>query len=563
MFDEKKLAELKEAVEKWERGNAPAFAKELKKEFVCESGIPVKRVYTPLDLAEKGFDYLKDLGLPGNYPYTRCNTPLGYRSGMWGTSEYAGWPTPEQSNELWKHQIAAGQNMVYIAYDLPSQLGYDPDSPMSEGEVGRVGVSLCSLRDWETAFDGIDIDKVMVSEVINAPAIIAVACHLALAQERGIEFKVLTGSCQNDILKEYVARGNFIFPPVPSMRLTTDILSYCGENLPRYLPITVSFVHQAQTGANPVHHIAFALADAFCYFQYAVQRGIDIDLIAPLVMFLGCNEYHDFFQQIAKFRAMRKIYSRVMRDRFKAKKPESLAAKFYSGNSGTDYHKEQYMNNIIRGALACLVGALAGVQICDVRAYDEQFGIPTKQALLTSLRTQQVVFYETGVADTVDPLAGSYFVECLTLEFEERVTKELEEIERQGTLECIENGYFRRTMAEDAYKWHKRFERGDIVRVGVNRFQSADEERPTTIMRADSRVAKQRVESVQELRRRRDNGKVKRALDEVKAVANMKATAQNNLMPPVLEAVKAYTTYGEICDALREIWGEWKEPVTI
>ncbi|CAG4885123.1 putative Methylmalonyl-CoA mutase [Georgfuchsia toluolica] len=561
MFDKKCLQDIRSAMDKWESGNRQEFAKEAK-QFATESGIPVGRIYTPLDLAEKGFDYLKDLGFPGSYPFTRSISPVGYRDGVWNSSQYSGRPTPEETNTLWKTQLAAGQSRVYVAYDLPSQLGYDPGHSMAEGEVGRVGISMCSLRDWEVAFDGIDIRKTVVSQVNNAMAITAVACHLALAEKRGIPFSELSGSCQNDILKEYTSRGNYVFPPAPGMRLAIDTVAYCGEHLPNYMPMTVSFNHPAQVGAHPVHHIAFALANAFAYYQYSTDRGLDIDTLAPGIMFLGGIGHHDFFEEIAKYRAMRKIYARVLKERFNAKKPSSMAAKFLGGACGTDMYREQYLNNIARGAITALVGILAGVQICDLRAYDEQYGIPTNAAIITALRTQQVAFYESGAADTVDPLGGSYFVESLTLELEERINKELERIERQGgVLAGIESGYFRRVMAEDAMALHKRFERGDITRVGVNRFQNNDEDQPpTTVYRADPKLEGHRVAAVNELKRNRDNEKVTKALAAVKAMAIAEATANNNMMPVMLDAVKAYATYGEICDVLREVWGEYKEP---
>ena len=564
MFDKNALKEIKTAFEQWETANKEEFAKEDKREFVTESGIPMKRVYTPLDLAERGFDYKKDVGLPGSYPFTRAISPIGYRGGGWTSSQYAGRPTPEESNEVWKTQLAAGQSSIYIAYDLPSQLGYDPGHPMAEGEVGRVGISMCSLRDWEVALDGIDIEKLFVSQVNNAPAIVAVACHIALAEKRGADLKKCAGSCQNDILKEYMARGNFIFPPVPGMRLAVDTVSYCGEHMPKYSPMTVSFNHQLQVGAHPVHHIAIALADAFAYYQYAVDRGLDIDDLAPGVMFLAGMGHHDMFEEIAKFRAMRKIYARVLRDRFGAKKPASQAAKFYGGACGTDMYREQYLNNISRGAITAVIGALAGVQICDLRAYDESYGIPTKDALLVALRTQQVAFHETGLADTVDPLGGSYLVESLTLELEERILKTLEEFEREGgVLEGIESGYFRRLMGEDAWKLNKRFEKGEIVRVGVNRFTSEEDQPPGVVYRSDPKTEGVRVAALQDLKRNRDNEKVAKALANVKELARAEATADNNMMPAVLAAVKAYATYGEICDVLRDVWGEFKESTNI
>lgn len=562
MQNDNELAEIKSAQESWERAKSEEFKKEIRPEFHCGSGIPIKRVYTPLDLTEKGFSYTKDLGFPGEYPYVRGDSAIGYRAGMWKSTQYAGYSTPQQSNELWKAQVEAGQTGIFIAYDLPTQLGYDPDHYMAEGEVGRVGVSLTSLRDWETAFDGIDISKVMVSQVLNAPGAVGIASHLALAESRGIDSKVLTGSCQNDILKEYTARGNFIFPIGPSMRLTVDALAYCGQYVPKYIPINLQFSHFAEAGADLVHHCAFVLANAFCYYQYAVDRGIDIDLIAPVTIFSGTGGHRDFFQQISKIRAMRKIYSRVMKDRFKARNPLSMVARFRGGcTGGSDLYQEQYLNNIARSAISCLAAAMAGYQTVDLRAYDEAFGIPTKEALLNALRTQQLVFCETGVDATVDPLAGSYFVESLTLEFDERISAVLEQIDKLGgVVKCIEDGYFRRVMAQSAYEKQKAFESGEMPAVGVNCFKSDEEdEKPSKIMRSDPQAQQQRIAEVLELRKKRDTNRVAKALHDVGAMAAAPATAENNLLPPILEAVKAYATVGEISDVLRGVWGEYSE----
>lgn len=561
MFTEESLTQIRKAKEKWEKENSETFAQERKQTFTSEQGLEVKRLYTPLDLAERGFDYLRDLGLPGEYPYTRGISPNMYRGALWSYSQYSGYPTPEQSNELWKRQIAAGENLVYIAYDLPTQLGYDPDNPRVEGEVGRVGVSLTSLRDWEVAFDGIDIEKVLVSQVLNAPGAIGIACHLALAEKRGTDLKKLRGICQNEILKEYISRGNYIFPPAPSVRLVVDCLAYCGRHVPNYQPIQVSSYHPSERGATPVHEAAFALATAFAYIQSATDRGISVDLVAPGMQFLTAHRHIDFFHEIAKLRAMRRIYARVLRDRFQAKNPQSMMARWYSAINGTSLQREQYLNNIARIALGVLVGALAGCQVIDTRAYDEQFGIPTVEALVTSARCQQVVAHETGVGDTVDPLGGSYFVETLTNEFEEAITKELDTIDKLGGMtKAIEQGYCQRLMAQDAYQWQRAFERGEMLRVGVNCFTSEVEERPARIYRADPKIEEQRIAAVKQMRRGRDDKKVEASLKKVKAMASTEATEENNMLPSILEAVKAYATVGEMCDTLREVWGEYLEP---
>ena len=562
LFEKKALDEIKEAFEAWEKKHQDEFKTE-RKTFVTESGIPIKRVYTPLDLAEKGFDYMKDLGLPGEYPYTRNNKSTGYRSKLWGITAYGGKALPEESNGLWKAQVAAGASTISMAYDLPCQLGLDPDHPKAEGEVGRVGVSMVTQKDWEIAFDGIDLSKIGVYQVFNAPAIIGFANHIVQGEQRGIALKDLFGMLQNDVLKEYMARGNYMYPPSHSLRLTADILSYVGEHMPCYQATTVCGVHQSEKGANDIHELGLALANAIAYVEAAVERGVDVDSVAPGVMFFpGCDHYV-FWEEIAKFRAHRRMWAKIMKERFGAKKPESLQCRLYAPEGGTSLHREQYLNNIGRITLAALVGALSGCELIDSRAYDEQYGIPTTQAQVTSVRLQNMVAYETGVDDTVDPLAGSYYVECLTMETEERVWKELEEIDKRGGIvRCIETGYAQRMIAQDAYVWQKRFESDELKRVGVNIFQSAEgeEEKPVTVYRSDPTVEAKRKAAVAEVKKKRDNAKAKKAVDEIKAMAKLEGTAQNNLVPAVLEASRHYATVGEICDALREVWGEYREP---
>ena len=562
MYEKKYLDELREAFEAWEKKHKDEFGKERKSEFISEGEIPVKRLCTPLDLAEKGFDYLKDLGFPGDYPFERGITATMGRSQPMILAQYSGYGSPEESNKLWKAMIAAGATSMTVAYDLPSQLGVDSDNPRAEGEVGRTGCAMYSQKDWEIALDGIDLNKVMVNQVYNAPAIFGVANHLTLAEKQGVSFSEVRGACQNDTLKEYYARGNYIFPPAQSMRLVGDILAYCGKHAPRYNPTQVCGIHQAEMGATPVHEIAFALADAIAYIQAAVARGIDVDLIAPGMMFVTGIRHFDFFEQIAKHRAARRIYAKIMKERFKAKKPESQMMRFRTATGGMSCYKEEYLNNIARGAIGALAAAMVGVQSFYMTCYDEQFGIPTKEAIITSLQTSRVAAFETGCSDVVDPLAGSYYVEYLTSELEERIWQELEDIDRRGgAVKCIESGYFHRTIAQDAYKWQKRFESGELIRVGVNAYKTeAVTDRPMMIYRSDPGEEKKRKTAIAELRKKRDNTRVKKALDEIKAVAGLEPTAENNLFPPVLEATKYYATVGEVCDALREVWGEYLEP---
>jgi len=562
MFDKDFLEQLRQQQATWAAAHQGSFEQEVKKEFVSEAGIVTRRVYTLLDLADAGVDYFEDTGFPWDFPFTRGLSPIGYRAGLWKIAQYSGQSTPEECNQLWRDLAAAGLNTVYAAYDLPTQLGYDPDHPMAEGEVGRTGVSLVSLRDWEIAFDGIDLGKTMVSTVCNAPGAMVIAMNLLTAQRQGVDLKVLQGSSQNDVLKEYTARGNFIFPPEPSMRLVVDALAYCSSVAPNFYPISVCSVHQSEFGANHVHEVAFALANGIAYVESAVNRGIDVDVIGPGIMWTTSHDHHAFFHEIAKLRAMRRLWARIMRDRFKAKKPESMMCRLYSSVGGTSLMKEQYLNNIARSALAALAGALAGAQRIDLRTYDEQWGIPTKDAEITNIRCQQIVGYECGVGETVDPLAGSYYVEWLTKEMEGRFVAEIEKVDQMGgTLRAIESGYIKRTMLEDAYKYQLGVEAGEIPRVGHNMFrQDNDQSRPVRVYRADPSVEQRRIEAVKELRRTRHDREVSRTLKALRAAAAEPATSDNNLMPAIIEAVQAYATIGEMCDVFRDVWGEFKEP---
>lgn len=562
MFDKGFLDQLRQRQAAWAATHQRAFATETTKAFVSEAGIETGRLYTPLDLADKGVDYFEDLGWPGEYPFTRGLSPVGYRAGLWKIAQYSGQSTPEECNALWRDLAAAGLNTVYAAYDLPTQLGYDPDHPMAEGEVGRTGVSLVSLRDWEIAFDGIDLGKTMVSTVCNAPGAMVIAMNLLTARRQGVDLKHLTGSSQNDILKEYTCRGNFIFPPEASMRLVVDALAYCSTVAPNFYPITVCSVHQSEFGANHVHEVAFALADGIAYVESAVNRGIDVDVVGPGIMWTTSHDHHAFFHEIAKLRAMRRLWARIMRDRFKARKPESMMCRLYSSVGGTSLVKEQYLNNIARSALAALAGALAGAQRIDLRTYDEQWGIPSKEAEITNIRCQQIVGYECAVGETVDPLAGSYYVEWLTKEMEGRFAAEIEKVDQMGgTLRAIETGYIKRTMLDDAYRYQLGVETGEIPRIGHNMFrQEDDQSRPVRVYRADPAVEQRRIAAVKELRRTRHDREVTRTLKALRAAAAERATAENNLMPAILDAVEAYATIGEMCDVLREVWGEFREP---
>ena len=419
---------------------------------------------------------------------------------------------------------------------------------------------MSSLKDWEIAFEGIELDKITTSPVLNAVGAVGIATHLILGQNKGISLDKVRGSCQNDALKSYIARGDYIFPPQHAFRLIIDTLSFCARHAPNYKPLEISGLQMSEAGANPVHEAAICLANVTAYLHAAAERGLDVDLIAPGINVVLSAEHHGFFQEIAKFRATRRIYARLLRDKFGAKNPRSVTCRLSVGQGGTSGYREQYLNNIARSALSCLAAMLGGAQVCYPTAYDEQFGIPTEEASTYAIRCQQVVANETGVADVVDPLGGSYFIECLTSEFEDRITAELEKVEHLGgSLKCIENGYFRRQIAQDAYAWHKAFEAGEVLRVGVNCFRSEEESRPLRIYRTDPRNEAKRREAVRKLRQTRDNVKVQKSLQELKKVASCEPNEEHNLMPYIMEVVKSYATIGEIRTTLQEVWGEHKE----
>ncbi|MBI2830917.1 MAG: methylmalonyl-CoA mutase [Chloroflexi bacterium] len=556
MYDEKEIEVIRKAYAKWQAEKVPGGKEE---GYVSDSGIPCKAVYTPADVHDSGLDYLKDLGFPGDYPFTRG---ISASTSKKGTAQlvYTGRATPEESNAQFKAIIGAGADGVTIAFDLATQLGYDPDNPKAAGEVGRTGVSLSSLRDWEIAFDGVELQNIGVGIVQNAAAIVAMASFFALAKQKGVPLSSLRGYCQNDVLKEYTTRGNYIYSPSHSIRLGIDTLAYCVERAPQFHPVQACTAHFAHSGATPPHEVAVGLANCIAYFDAAVERQINIDDIAPGVEWLLACEYYGFFEQLAKIRAMRKIYAGLLKERYGAKKPESLMLRFRAVQGGMYLTRQQYLTNIARTALAGLVAVLGGSQQLSLRAYDEQFGLPSDEADAYRIRVGHLINYETGVSKVIDPLAGSYFLESLTLEMEKKIDSELNTIlEKGGAVKCLENGYIPSLLARDGFNWVKDRQTGKVPWIGVNMFASDEEEKPVRVYRANPAIEKQRIEAVQEVRRKRDNVRVKKALSDLKAMAQLPARKENNLMPAVIEATEAYATIGEICDALREVWGEFQE----
>lgn len=558
MFAEDFLKKLRAAVEAWEAKHREEFAAEEKPEVLNDSGIPLKRVYTPLDLVEKRFDDLGDLGLPGEFPYTRGITATMYRSGPWKIRQYAGISTAAETNRLFKSMIRQGQTALSLAFDLPTQLGYDSDHPKAHGEVGKVGLTINSLRDWEIVFDGISVDAIFVNSVSNAQAAVTLAMHVGLAKAQGLDPRKLQGSLQNDILKEYICRGNYIFPVEHGMRLAADSFMYCMEHLPAYWPVNLGQVHLSEAGASLVHEAAFALGNALAYMDAVVRRGGDIDRFASRFSFAVSQDHTDFFGEIAKLRAQRRLLARLVRERYGAKNPESMMMRVFSTNGGSTMCRPHPIDNQTRNAIACIVAALSGVQMIGLRTMDEVLGIPSEEAVLASIRTQEIVAYEANLRSVVDPLGGSYYVEWLTSELEERIRGELDRIEALGgMLKAIETGYVQRMIMEDAYQTQRQFEAGELVRVGVNKFVSEKKEHHTLKpYQHKSEDEARQIEALAELRRTRDNGRVRGALDKVRKVAS----TDENLMPAIIEAVEAYATMGEICGALKEVFGEYQEP---
>ena len=558
MFSDDVLNKLRASAEAWEAAHRQEFASEEKPEFVNDSDIPLRRVYTPLDLAEKRFDYADDLGLPGEFPYTRGISASMYRAAPWRIRQYAGISTAAETNRLFKAMIEQGQTALSLAFDLPTQLGYDSDDPRARGEVGKVGLTINSLRDLEIVFDGIDVRSIFVNSVSNAQSVMTLAMHLGVAKRQGIDPRTLKGSLQNDILKEYICRGNFIYPVEHGMRLAVDSFMYCVDHLPEYWPVNLGQVHLSEAGASLVHEAAFALANTIAYMDAVARRGGDVERFASRFSFAVCQDHTDFFGEIAKLRAQRRLFARVVRERYGVKHPEATMMRVFSTNGGSTMCRPHPVDNQTRNAIACLVAALSGVQMIGLRTMDEVLGIPSEDAVLASIRTQEIVAWETNLRAVVDPLGGSYYVEWLTSEIEERVRKELGLIDAMGGMvRAIESGYVQRTIMEDAYTIQRRFESAELVRVGVNKFVAAKHERQTMKpYQFNPEDEASQVRALAELRRARDAGRVTTALDRVRRAA----ASSDNIMPAIVEAVDAYATVGELCGALREVFGEYREP---
>ncbi|MGC8880451.1 MAG: acyl-CoA mutase large subunit family protein [Anaerolineae bacterium] len=519
------------------------------------SQIPVDLLYLPPETAGDAYvaEYLDRLGFPGQYPFTRGIYPTMYRGRLWTMRQYAGYATAEETNARYKFLLDQGQTGLSVAFDLPTQLGYDADDPLAQGEVGKVGVSISSLADMERLFSGIPLDKVSTSMTINAPAAVLLAMYIAVAKKQGAAPNQLRGTVQNDILKEYVARGTYIFPPIPSMRLVTDLFEYCKEHTPRWNTISISGYHIREAGATAVQEVAFTFANAIAYVEAALKAGLEIDEFASQLTFFFAAQNH-LLEEVAKFRAARRLWARLMRERFGARDAKSLMLRFHTQTAGVALTAQQPMNNIVRVAIQALAAVLGGTQSLHTNSMDEALSLPTEETVQIALRTQQIIAYESGVTDTVDPLAGSYYVEHLTDEIERRAIDYLERIDRMGgALGAIESGFMQREIQESAYRYQQAVESGKRIVVGVNRFQ-VPEERHLRTVRIDESVQQAQAQRLKQLRAERDQSAVMRTLKELE----LAAAGHDNVMPYILQAVEAYATLGEICAVLRRVFGEYR-----
>lgn len=556
MNDETKRIEKEK--KRWERevvSEALKNAPESRKEFRISSGAPVKRIYTPADLET---DYLRDIGFPGEYPFTRGVQPTMYRGRLWTMRQYAGFGTAEDTNRRYKYLLEQGQTGLSVAFDLPTQIGYDSDHQMAGGEVGKVGVAISSLRDMEVLFNGISLEKVSTSMTINSTASVLLAMYLIIAENQGGNRSRLSGTIQNDILKEYVARGTYIFPPKESMRIITDIFEFCSREMPRWNTISISGYHIREAGSTAVQEVAFTLANGIAYVQAAVDRGLNVDSFASRLSFFF-NAHNNFLEEIAKFRAARSLWAELMKERFGAKDPKSWQLRFHTQTAGCALTAQEPENNVTRVTLQALAAVLGGTQSLHTNSMDEALSLPTENAVRVALRTQQIISYESDIVNTIDPFAGSYYIEWLTDDIRKGAKEYIARIDDMGgVLAAIEKGYIQNEIAQSAYNYQRDVEKGENVVVGVNRFRSDGKEK-YNVLKVNPEIEERRRDELRALRGKRDNGKVKESL------ANLKKEAQGkgNMMPVIIGCVKHYATLGEICDELRGVFGEYKPKTMI
>ena len=520
------------------------------------SGMGIDILYTPGDV--QGMDYSRDLGFPGEYPFTRGIQPTMYRGRVWSMRQYSGFATAEESNKRYKYLLEQGQTGLSVAFDLPTQIGYDSDHPLSAGEVGKVGVAIDSLADMEVLCNGIPLDKVSTSMTINATAALLMAMYIAVGEKQGVKPADLRGTIQNDVLKEYVARGTYIFPPQPSMRLITNIFEYCSREVPQWNTISVGAYHIREAGSTAVQEVAFAFAIAISYLEAGVKAGLDIDDFAPRVSWIF-NTHINFLEEVAKFRAARRLWAKIMKERFKAKDPRSWMLRFHTQTGGCTLTAQQPLNNLVRTTFQAMAAVLGGCQSLAVCSYDEALALPTEESVRLSLRTQQIIAHESGLIDSVDPLGGSYYLEELTNEIEKGASEYIAKIDQiGGAVSAIEKGYIQQEVQESSYRYQREIETGNRVLVGVNKFQ-VKEPPVKGLLKVDPRVREVQVKRIAELKSSRDSRKVQASLAELKKVAR----GDGNLMIPILECVRAYSTLGEMCDVLRGVFGEYEPIVTV
>jgi methylmalonyl-CoA mutase N-terminal domain/subunit len=553
MFDEKSLGSVKAAKQNWEEGAVKktlSKSPERRETFTTISGAPVERLYTPLDVK---VDYERDLGFPGEYPFTRGVQPTMYRGRFWTMRQYAGFGSAQESNARYRYLLSQGQTGLSVAFDLPTQAGYDSDHQLAMGEVGKVGVAIDSIEDMKVLFDQIPLDKVSTSMTINAPASVLLGMYLAIAQEQGVSIDKVSGTVQNDVLKEITVRGQYIYPPKATMRLTVDLIEFCLKNVPKWNTISISGYHIRESGATAAQEMAFTIADGIAYVQACVDRGMPVDSFAPRLSFFY-NAFTNVLEEVAKFRAGRRYWAKVMKERFGAKDPRSMMMRYHVQTGGVTLTAQQPLNNIVRVGLQAYAAALGGCQSLHTNSYDEALCLPTQQAVTVALRTQQVVAEESGATDTLDPLAGCFYVESMTNQIEAEIDDYIKKIDAMGgTLVAIEQGFIQKEIQNSAYRFQKEIEGNERVYVGINKY-TMEEPPPTGLLRVDMSVQDVETKKLQKLRASRDQGAWKKALDNLREVSK----TDQNVLPAVIEAVKAKATVGEICDVWREVFGEYR-----
>jgi methylmalonyl-CoA mutase N-terminal domain/subunit len=560
MFDERELGEIKRAREKWEKTTVPNWVNrhpERKTDFSTTSGFQIKRLYTPEDV--ESLDYLRDLGFPGEPPFTRGVHATMHRGRLWTMRMFAGFGTAEQTNKRFKYLLKEGETGLSIAFDYPTIMGYDSDHPMSTGEVGQCGVAISSLRDMGTLLDGIPLDKVSTSMTINGPAAMLLAMYVAVGDKQGVSRDRLSGTTQNDNLKEYFAQKLCIFPPKHALKLSVDLIEYCARHLPNWNPVSISGYHIREAGSNAIQELAFTLYDGIAYVETALERGLKIDEFAHRLSFFFAS-HNDIFEEIAKFRAARRIWARVMKERFKAKTPRSMWMRMHVQTSGCTLTAQQPVNNAIRTAYQALAAVLGGTQSLHTNSFDEALCLPTEEAVRLALRTQQIIAHESGAADTIDPLAGSFYVEALTNQMEEQAFKYFDKIDNiGGVIAAIEKGFLQKEIADSAYKHQKEVENKQRTIVGVNDYTVTEDWIPCQLLRIPPHVEKQQLQRLERLKRERNQPKVKQVLGKLHGDADK----NKNLMPTIIEAIKAEATLGEITEVLKQVYGEYKELIVV